>query len=140
MHAPKFADVERVVLMKFILSAVRQFLGHLISLIDLLTRGRKLKRSAHTQQQIEAELASMSLYQFYACPFCIKTRRALHKLNLPIQTRSASTGSPFRHELEQGGGKIQVPCLRIEKNGNSQWMYESSAIIEYLEQRFATSI
>jgi glutaredoxin len=140
MPAPKLADVERVVLMKFILSAVRQFLGHLISLIDLLTRGRKLKRSDESQKQIEAELTSMSLYQFYACPFCIKTRRALHKLNLPIQTRSASTGSPFRQELIEGGGKIQVPCLRIEKNGISEWMYESSAIIEYLEQRFATNI
>lgn len=139
MNAPKLADVERVVLMKFILGAVRQILGHLISLIDLLTRGRKLKRNDERQKNIEQELSTMSLYQFYACPFCIKTRRALHKLNLPIKTRSASTGSPFRHELEQGGGKVQVPCLRIEKNGISEWMYESSAIIEYLEQRFATA-
>ena len=125
--------------MKFILGPIRQILGHLIALIDLLTRGRRLiKRSVHSQQQVEAQLSTMTLYQFYACPFCIKTRRALYKLNLPIQTRSASTGSPFRQELMEGGGKIQVPCLRVEKNGSSEWMYESSAIIEYLEQRFVT--
>jgi glutaredoxin len=138
MPATKLAVIKRVVLMKFILGAVRQFLGYIIVLIDLLTRGRKLKRSNENQNHVEAELSTMSLYQFYACPFCIKTRRALHKLNLPIQTRSASTGSPFRQELIDGGGKIQVPCLQIKKNGSTEWMYESSAIIEYLQQRFAT--
>jgi len=61
----------------------------------------------------------------------------MHKLNLPIQTRSASTGSPFRQELLAEGGKIQVPCLRIDNDEHSQWMYGSSAIIEYLQQRFA---
>jgi len=30
-----------------------------------------------------------------------------------------------------------VPCLRIEENGQTTWMYESNTIIEYLNQRFA---
>ena len=122
--------------MSFIINLIRNALGSLIALLDLLTRRGKLKRSPQAQQQVETELTSMALYQFFACPFCIKTRRALHRLNLPIQTRNATKGSVFRAELEQQGGKIQVPCLRINTNGQDTWMYESSAIIQYLEQRF----
>jgi glutathione S-transferase len=60
----------------------------------------------------------------------------MHKLNLPIVKRNASQGSPFRDELLQGGGKIQTPCLRIEKDDGVEWLYESSEIISYLEKRF----
>ena len=36
--------------------------------------------------------------------------------------------------LMQGGGKTQVPCLRIEhENGRVEWMYESNDIIQYLK-------
>ena len=38
---------------------------------------------------------------------------------------------------EAGGGKIKVPCLHIQEEGQSRWLYESNAIIAYLEQRFA---
>lgn len=35
--------------------------------------------------------------------------------------------------LMQGGGKTQVPCLRIEQaDGSVEWMYESDDIIRYL--------
>jgi glutathione S-transferase len=35
--------------------------------------------------------------------------------------------------LMAGGGKTQVPCLRIEHaNGDVEWMYESDDIIRYL--------
>ncbi|HAI96784.1 MAG TPA: glutaredoxin, partial [Methylococcaceae bacterium] len=37
----------------------------------------------------------------------------------------------------EGGGKLKVPCLRIEEDGKVSWMYESSDIINYLEDRFA---
>lgn len=123
--------------MSFLIKLIRNILGFIIIMLNVLTRGRKLKRPAELQAKVEAELANMSLYQFYACPFCIKTRRAMHKLNLPMQTRDASAGSSFREELLVGGGAVKVPCLRIEKDGKTQWMYESSEIIGFLEQRFS---
>jgi glutaredoxin len=122
--------------MKLLINLIRNLLGGIIAAIDFITRGSKLKRTAEAQQQIEAELEKLSLFQFFACPFCIKTRRALHKLNLPMVKRNASQGSPFRDELLQGGGKVQTPCLRIEKDGAVEWLYESSAIINNLEKRF----
>jgi glutaredoxin 2 len=37
-------------------------------------------------------------------------------------------------ELVAGGGKSQVPCLRIEsENGEVRWMYESVDIVRYLK-------
>jgi glutaredoxin len=123
--------------MSFFLNIVRNLLGSFIALIDLITRPQKRKRSVEAQNKVEQELKNITLYQFFACPFCIKTRRALHRLNLPMQTRNATKGSPYRIELEQQGGKIQVPCLRISEEGQVKWLYESSEIISYLEQRFA---
>jgi glutaredoxin len=122
--------------MKLLINLVRNLLGGIIAAIDLVTRGTKLKRTTETQQQIETELEKLALYQFFACPFCIKTRRAMYKMNLPIVKRNASQGSPYRDELLQGGGKIQTPCLRIDNNGSVEWLYESSEIISYLEKRF----
>jgi glutaredoxin len=122
--------------MSFLINLVRNLLGSIIALIDLITRPRKLKRSVEAQQQVEVALKNMALYQFFACPFCIKTRRALHRLNLPMEKRNATKGSTFRTELEQQGGKIQVPCLRISEEGKETWLYESGEIIHYLEQRF----
>ncbi|MGO1296399.1 MAG: glutathione S-transferase N-terminal domain-containing protein [Vibrio sp.] len=123
--------------MKFLINIVRNLLGYLIIAVDLITRGSKKKRPPEKQEVINQELTNISLYQFTACPFCIKTRRAMYKLNLPIEKRNAQPGSIHRRELLEGGGKVKVPCLRIEENGNVEWMYESSEIINYLEQRFA---
>ncbi|MGJ8679955.1 glutathione S-transferase N-terminal domain-containing protein [Paraglaciecola sp.] len=123
--------------MKIFINLIRNLLGGIIVLIDLITRGFPLKRPIQDQKQIEQEAKDLSLYQFFACPFCIKTRRAMYKLNLPIAKRNASSGSPFRDELLAEGGKIQTPCLRIEKDGKVEWLYESSEIIRYLQQRFA---
>lgn len=122
--------------MKLLLKIVREGLGRIIILIDFLTRPSPMKRSKPEQTKVMAQLANMALYQFYACPFCIKTRRALRRLNLPLQTRNVNEGSPYRQELIEQGGDLQVPCLRIEEGGKVEWMYESKAIIAYLEQRF----
>lgn len=123
--------------MNLLIKLIRNFLGLIIMTIDIATRGSKLKRTQEKQQEVNKELEGFSLYQHFACPFCTKTRRAMYKLNLPIQMRSVTQGSAHRAELLEGGGKVTVPCLRIEKEGKVEWMYESSDIIRYLEERFA---
>ena len=53
------------------------------------------------------------------------------KKDLDIDMRSTSNREN-RSELISGGGKGQVPCLRIDDgSGNVQWMYESDDIIRY---------
>ncbi|GAB1849248.1 glutathione S-transferase N-terminal domain-containing protein [Achromobacter xylosoxidans] len=127
----------RFKLPSMIVKALRVGLGQLIVLGDALTRPRPQQRSAQGQAAVDSEAAALSLYQFHACPFCVKTRRAIHRLNVPVALRDAKGDPQARAELQAGGGKVKVPCLRIEEAGGTRWMYESSDIIAYLEQRYA---
>ena len=119
------------------LKFIRILLGSIIAFISLLTRGGQLKRSDDEQDKIERELNNLSIYQFQFCPFCIKTRRNLYKLNLPIKYFDAMNDSHARQELLEQGGKVKVPCLRIFNDDKITWLYESTEIINYLNKRFA---
>ncbi|MFB6344958.1 MAG: glutathione S-transferase N-terminal domain-containing protein [bacterium] len=66
----------------------------------------------------------------------MKVRRSAHKLNLPLEYRNIKENSTYRKQLEQGGGMVQVPCLRIDRDDGTEWMYESDDIVEFLETRF----
>ena len=120
-----------------IVKALRVGLGQLIVAGDALTRPRPQKRSPQGQAAVNKDAAALSLYQFHACPFCVKTRRAMHRLNVPVALHDAKRDPQAREQLLAAGGKVKVPCLRIEEAGGTRWMYESSDIIAYLEQRFA---
>lgn len=120
-----------------IIKALRNGLGQVIIFADWLTRPKALKRTAEQQAEVDAQTTQLALYQFRACPFCVKVRRAMHALNLNIECRDALDNSQFRQELLEQGGRVKVPCLRIEEAGEVRWMYESNDIIAYLQERFA---
>jgi len=120
-----------------LMKILRVGLGRLILLGDAVSRPRPQRRSAQGQAMVEKEAARLSLYQFHACPFCVKTRRALHRLNVPMTLHDAKNDPVQRDRLLAGGGKVKVPCLLIQDDGQPRWLYESNAIIAYLEQRFA---
>lgn len=122
-----------------IMKAVRLALGNLIVAADAVSRPAKQQRSAEAQSAVDLAAKDMSLYQFHACPFCVKTRRALHKLNVSVELRDAKNNQQHRQALLEQGGRIKVPCLRIDSDGASTWLYESSDIISYLNQRFAAA-
>lgn len=120
-----------------IVKALRVGLGNLIVFGDYVTRPRPMQRSAAQQAAVDEEAKGLTLYQFHACPFCVKTRRALHRLNVPVALKDAKNNLQDRQELLELGGKIKVPCLRIEEGDSVTWMYESNAIIDWLDSRFA---
>jgi len=116
---------------------VRAILGALILLLNWLFTPKSIKREANEQAAIDNQTSKLALYQYAACPFCVKVRRAMKRSGLNIETRDAKRSEKFKEELLQGGGQLKVPCLRIEEdNGEITWMYESGDIISYLEQRF----
>jgi len=123
-----------------LLKLIRNTLGQIIIAIDYLTRPRPLQRPAEDQAEINKITRNMALYQFNACPFCVKTRRTFRRLNLEIETRDAINNLQHRSELAEQGGKIRVPCLKIDENGTSKWMYESDDIIKYLDDRFSVNM
>jgi glutaredoxin len=117
---------------------IRWFLGKIILLFDALTRPKPLQRDASAQAKVDAQTPHLALYQYLACPFCVKVRRQMRRLNLNIETRDAKGDSTAKQELVDQGGKVQVPCLRIAEPGKPvQWLYESDTINQYLTQRFA---
>ncbi|MCL1143075.1 glutathione S-transferase N-terminal domain-containing protein [Shewanella gaetbuli] len=115
---------------------IRWFLGRIILLLNFIFAPKKRQRSPEEQTQVDAQSQSLTLFQYHACPFCVKVRRELRRQNLNIQLVDAKLADNKQQLLTQGG-KVQVPCLRIEENGQTQWLYESSAISQYLNEKFA---
>ncbi len=97
-----------------------------------------VQRPEEQQKQIDSAAKSLTLYQFSTCPFCIKVKRMIRRLSLNIEMLDAQYDLDARNELLANGGKISVPCLKItDAKGEATWMYESSEINQYLEERFA---
>ncbi len=123
---------------KYFFKAAHYIIGPIILLWDFLTSPRGVVRPAELQQQIDTDTSKLILYQFKMCPFSVIVRRAVKRLSLKIETRDALREEASREQLLKGGGQIKVPCLKItDDQGNNTWMYESSDIIQYLQQRFA---
>ncbi len=84
-------------------------------------------------------IPGLTLYHFTTCPFCLKVRANLRRLGLSVEHRNIHRSRKAFNELVQGGGKKQVPCLRIENESDeaATWLYESDAINRYLQEHFA---
>lgn len=117
---------------------LRVLLGPFMRLWEFLTRPKGVVRTPTAQQAVDQQCKSMALYQFSTCPFCIKTRQEMRRLSLPIERRDAQHNLTNRDALVKGGEAFKVPCLKVtDANGQSQWIYESAAIIAYLRRRFS---
>ena len=125
--------------MGFIFKPIRWLLGQIIIFVDWVTRPKQLQRVPDVQAEIDKQTATMALYQFQQCPFCVKTRRQIHRLALNIEKRDARNDPGWNQELINEGGRYQVPCLKITAaDGSVEWMYESSEINQFLEKQYST--
>lgn len=112
---------------------VRWILGRMVLGYDFLTRPKPVTRSAAEQEKLDARTEKFVLYQFNACPFCVKVRRQIRKYALNIELRDARNDPAHREALIAGGGRHKVPCLRIAgESGADTWLYESDEIVSYL--------
>ena len=128
--------------MKFIIRSffktLRIVLGPFMLLWEWASRPNGVVRAPAQQHSVDQQCQSLVLYQFSTCPFCIKTRQEMRRLSLPIERRDAQHDLQNRAALEQGGGAVKVPCLKVtDAGGQTRWLYESGAIIAYLRERFA---
>lgn len=119
------------------LEPFRWIVGQGVLLYEKLTLPTAQIRSADEQSQIDQQTSNMAIYEYGMCPFCMKLRKEMHRKSLNVELRDARWDEKWRSELIEQGGKAQVPCLRLEhEDGTVQWMYESSDIIAFLNQRF----
>jgi len=120
--------------MKIVMFIIRWPIGQLILLLNAVFSPKSIKRATEEQQKIDESTKDLTLYQLPACPFCVKVRRSIKRNSLKIELRSINKNEAYRQELISQGGKRTVPCLRIEKNDQVQWLYESNEIINYLQK------
>ena len=126
--------------MGFIFKPIRWLLGQIIIFVDWITRPKQVESSAEAQKEVDKQTQSMVLYQFQQCPFCVKTRRSIRRLALNIEKRDARNDPRWNQELINEGGKYQVPCLRIvADDGSVEWIYESTVINQYLDEKFSVN-
>lgn len=74
----------------------------------------------------------LTLYHSPCCLFCVRVLSVLKELPIDIQLNDTGDKKHFQ-DLYKGGGKTQVPCLKIEDKGTVKWMYESADIIDFLK-------
>jgi glutaredoxin len=124
--------------MKWFFKILRIVLTPFMLLWEKLTTPKGIVRQPEAQQLVDQQCKNLAIYQFKTCPFCIKVRRELARLSLNIQLLDAQHHLQNREALLQGGGRVQVPCLRItDAQGQTLWIYESGEIIKYLNEQFA---
>ncbi len=117
---------------------IRKVLGKAIIFFDRTFGVAGVERAPELQQKLDVKTKAYSLYQFEACPFCVKVRREIKRLNLKVELRDAKEGTAYGEELLKEGGMKQVPCLRIEEStGSVKWLYESADIIQFLKDAAA---
>ena len=115
---------------------VRLVLGPFMLLWEAVSRPQAVERTAVRQAEVDRACRTLALYQFPTCPFCIRVRKELHRLALPVELRDARNDATHRETLAREGGRWKVPCLRIEEAGGARWLYESDAIVAYLHEQF----
>ncbi|WP_370257094.1 glutaredoxin family protein [Marinobacter nauticus] len=86
---------------------------------------------------VSSQTTSFSLYHYRSCPFCAYTRSAMKHIDIKVEERNIARNPAYRAELIKGGGRAQVPCLRIESNEEVRWLYESQDIVRFLQRHAA---
>lgn len=125
------------VIIRYFFRTLRLILTPFMLLSEKLSTPRGMTRTAEDQARVDEASKDLALYQFSACPFCIKVRKEIARLGLTIETRDAQHDPQHRAALEAGGGRIKVPCLKIrQEDGSERWLYESDDIRTWLQERF----
>lgn len=124
--APNFKSVVAVIMSWFqnILASCTAFLAP------------KVERTAAQQQKADRLANSLTLYTLNSCPYSAKVTRHLNQLNINVTVKNLKRCHIYQKELLVGGGRAQVPCLRIESSQGCKWMYESDDILMYLDKKF----
>ncbi|MFO8045749.1 MAG: glutaredoxin [Halomonas sp.] len=125
------------ILIRAFFRGLRLVLAPVVLIAEKLSTPQSVERSAEEQAEVDDACKNLALYQFRTCPFCVKVRKEIARLGLPIEVRDAQLHPEHRQALAEGGGRVKVPCLRITRDdGGVEWLYESDAINAWLHTHF----
>lgn len=95
------------------------------------------RRTREDTEQLVAQAGDvLTLYHSPFCGYCFRVQAVIQQLSLKIKQKNIITEKEALADLLKGGGKRTVPCLRIDRDGKSFWMYESADIIAYLMKNY----
>lgn len=124
-------------LIRYFFRGLRVLLAPVMLVSEKLSTPKTVTRPPEEQAQVDEACKDLALYQFRTCPFCIKVRKEMARLGLSIEKRDAQLDPEHKKALQEGGGRVKVPCLKIRHaDGREEWMYESDTINAWLHQRF----
>lgn len=124
------------ILKRSLYKTLRLIPGPFMLFWEVVTTPHGLLRGAAHQQAINARCRRMVLYQYRTCPHCIRTRREIRRLSLPIELRDPRKPA-HRGELPAGSGRIKVPCLKVtDAEGRDKWLFDSRQIVAFLSAEF----
>ncbi len=81
-------------------------------------------------EQLRTQDAEIKLYTGTYCPYCLRVKRELERLNLPYEAVDAD--ADYREEVMQLSGQRLIPILTI----GDEVLADSSNIIRELRRRF----
>ncbi|WP_221796983.1 glutaredoxin family protein [Oceanobacter mangrovi] len=118
------------------MNVTRQLKGMALDWVDRVVPVRPVARAADQQSTLDRESRRMHLYFSRQCASSIQVRRHCERLGLRVVEKDVLRVDAYRNELVIGGGAPRVPCLRVDGDTGSQWLYSPQAILDYLDQRF----
>ena len=118
---------------------VRRTVGQAVNLFGWLTRPEPLYRSEQERKLLAPVLKGLRLYDYKTCPQSLKLRQELYRLNIDLEYCDIRSCEIHRNNLLAQLGRIHAPCLRIEDAHGVRWLDDCEQIIQYLNERFATT-
>lgn len=81
----------------------------------------------------------LMLYHSDLCGYCWKVRGVIDDLGIDVELRDIGESRDSASELREARGRTTVPVLRrLKADGESEWMPESSDIIEFLRSEYGS--
>jgi glutaredoxin len=116
------------------MKVVRWVIGRVIIFLDFMFTPKSKVRDISSQDLVNKITKHYKLYQYNACPFCVKVRRFLKREAINIELIDAKN-DVFKKKLIKNGGMLKVPCLRVgSKKNQVEWIYESNEIIDFISR------
>ena len=80
---------------------------------------------------------SYQLFKTDLCGFCYRVRGFMAENDIEFPLRDINQDVEAFRERRAATGRATVPCLRIQRGDDVQWMFESMDIIRYLHTQHA---
>jgi len=74
-------------------------------------------------------VSKLTLYYMPTCPYCRKVLNFLEDKDIEVELKNINKNIEAKKELQNEGGKTQVPCLFID----GEPLYESDDIVQWFK-------